>query len=183
MRLFLLAVSFLLVMVACSENKKPKNPQQEARANITMLEEMLRKDPATYADGGRINDSIASSIVKAYLRYAEAYPKDSISPDYMFKAADVMRGQFRWDNAVQVLEELVRLYPEDSRVPNALFFAGFMLHNDLGQNERATPYLERLIAEYPGHRLAQDAAMLLQTMDMSEEDLIKMLEEKNGVTQ
>lgn len=54
-----------------------------------------------------------------------------------------------------------------------------MLHNDLGQHLRATPYLERLIKEYPEHRLAQDAKVLLETMHMSEEELIRHLEAKN----
>jgi TolA-binding protein len=117
-------------------------------------------------------------VVKAYLKFAETYPNDSLSPDYLFKAADVMRGQFRWENALQVLNQLVEKYPNDKRVPNALFFAGFMLHNDLGDNNKATPYLERVVNEYPEHTLAKDAAMLLQTMHMSEEELIKMLEEK-----
>lgn len=178
MRLLPLLTLFLsLLFVACGEKKS--DPQAAARANVEALEQKLKADPATISGDDRLNDSLASNVVKAYLRFVETYPKDSLAPDYLFKAADVMRGQFRWDNAVQVLEQLVTQYPTDKRVPNALFFAGFMLHNDLGQHTRATPYLERLVREYPEHRLAQDAKVLLETMHMSGEELIRYLESKN----
>jgi TolA-binding protein len=178
MRLLPILTLFLsLLIVACGEKKA--DPQTEARNTIEALEQKLMADPATMSGDDRLNDSLASNVVKAYLRYVETYPKDSIAPDYLFKAADVMRGQFRWENAIQVLEQLVNQYPTDPRVPNALFFAGFMLHNDLGQHSKATPYLERLIREYPEHRLAQDAVVLLETMHMSEEELIRHLEAKN----
>lgn len=172
-----LSILLVLLVVGCGEKKG--DPQTEARANVEALEAKLKADPATQSGDDRLNDTLASNVVKAYLRFVEAYPKDSLAPDYLFKAADVMRGQFRWDNAVQVLEQLVNQYPTDKRVPNALFFAGFMLHNDLGQHTRATPYLERLVKEYPEHRLAQDAVFLLETMHMSEEELIRHLEAKN----
>lgn len=177
MKRILTVISFAILMVACGESKKAKNPQLEARETISTLEKLLLDA------GDGFNDSAATQITKAYLRYAEAYPTDSISPDYMFKAADVMRGQFRWNDAVTVLEALVKKYPKDPRVPSALFFAGFMLHNDLNQNEKARPYLERLIAEHPDHPMSADARMLLETMHMSPEELIEHLEKKNGVTQ
>jgi len=178
MRVLPLLTLFLsLLFFSCGEKKS--DPQAKARANVEALEKKLKADPATMSGDDRLNDSLASNVVKAYLRFVEDYPKDSLAADYLFKAADVMRGQFRWDNAVQVLEQLIRQYPQDKRVPSALFFAGFMLHNDLGQHMRATPYLERLIKEHPDHRLAQDAVFLLETMHMSEEELIRHLEAKN----
>lgn len=177
MRFTILAFVFCLFFAACSE-KKVQNPQEDARKELLALEKQLMNDPATQTGNDRLNDSLASKVVKAYLKFAETYPNDSLSPDYLFKAADVMRGQFRWENALEVLNLLVEKYPNDQRVPNALFFAGFMLHNDLGENNKATPYLERVTNEFPNHPLAKDAAMLLQTMHMSEDELIKMLEEK-----
>ena len=167
-RTFALVFIVLLVQVAC--NHKPQvDPQKQAIAQIDSLEAELLDDSLA------ISDQTASAIVKAYLQYADAYPKDSNAVDYLFKASDVMRGMYRYQDAVRTLELVVERYPTSDKAPTALFYAGFILHNDTEQNHLAIPYFQRLIDEFPEHPLANDARNLMPLLNMNEEQLLEFL--------
>lgn len=160
----------LVVLSNTACNRKAEiDPQAQAIAKIDSLEAELLDDSLG------LSDQTASAIVKAYLQYADAYPKDSNAVDYLFKASDVMRGMFRYQDAVRTLELVVERYPTSDKAPTALFYAGFILHNDTDQNNLAIPYFQRLIEEFPEHPLADDARNLMPLLNMNEEQLLEFL--------
>lgn len=164
----------LLLFTSCAQKKADE--QSALTARIDSLENILLTDSLN------LSDEPASEVVKAYLKYADTYPKDSIAVDYLFKAADVMRGMYRHQDAVQVLELVVRRYPKSDKAPAALFYAGFILHADTEQNTLAAPYFQRLIDDFPAHPLTNDARNLMPLLNMSEEQLLDFLEQRNPDT-
>lgn len=165
-----LKVLFALLLFAASCKEKPvADPQTLALQQIDSLEAVLLDDSLG------LSDQTASAIVKAYLQYADAYPKDSNAVDYLFKAADVMRGMYRYQDAIRTLDLVVERYPNSEKAPAALFYAGFILHNDTDQNNLAMPYFQKLIEEFPNHPLADDARNLLPLLNMSDEQILEFL--------
>jgi len=164
-------ILFLLIFVAAAAcNRKAEvDPKAQAVSKIDSLEAELLDDSLG------LSDQTASEIIKAYLQYADAYPKDSNAVDYLFKASDVMRGMYRYQDAIRTLELVVERYPESDKAPTALFYAGFILHNDTEQNHLAIPYFQRLIEEFPEHPLADDARNLMPLLNMNEEQLLEFL--------
>ena len=61
-----------------------------------------------------------------------------------------------------------------------MFFAGFMLHNDISEQEKANEFLQRVIEEYPLHPRAVEARQMIQVMGMDEQDLLRYLEEQGS---
>ena len=175
-RLFaLLFLSFLGMFASgCTQKgesqKEPLESQERLITRIDSLERVLLNADVT------LNDAAAAQVIKDYLRFQERWPEDSKCPDYLFKAADVMRGMYRVQDACTVLDLLVKRYPRSPQAPEALFFAGFMLHNDISEQQKAGEYLQRVIDVYPSHPRAVEARQLIQVMGMDEQDLLRYLE-------
>lgn len=166
------ALHFVFVLFLLASACKPKpaaDPQTLALQQIDSLEAALLDDSLG------LSDQTASAIVKAYLQYADAYPKDSNAVDFLFKASDVMRGMFRYQDAVKTLDLVVKRYPNSEKAPAALFYAGFILHNDVDQNNQAIPYFQKLIEEFPNHPLSDDARNLLPMLNMNDEQILEFL--------
>ncbi len=164
----------LFILSSCAEKKT--DPQAALLARIDSLENILLTDSLI------ISDEPASEVIKAYLLFADTYPKDSSAADFLFKAADVMRGMYRYQDAVQVLELVVARYPDSEKAPAALFYAGFILHADTEQNMLAIPFFQRLIDEFPEHPLSNDARNLLPLLNMNEDQLLDFLKQRNPDT-
>ncbi|MDP2187478.1 MAG: tetratricopeptide repeat protein [Sphingobacteriaceae bacterium] len=169
-QLILIALG-LFLLTNCADKKAVQ--QTALLARIDSLENILLTDSLN------ISDEPASEIIKAYLKFADTYPKDSSAADFLFKAADVMRGMYRYQDAVQVLELVVTRYPKSDKAPAALFYAGFILHADTEQNMLAIPFFQRLIDEFPEHPLSNDARNLMPLLNMNEEQLLDFLRQRN----
>lgn len=175
---FLLLAAFGLIVTSCQPKSGKKadltEPRETIVGRIDSLEKVLLHEDVA------LNDAAAAQIVKDYLRYQERWPDDPKCPDYLFKAADVMRGMYRVQDACTALDLLVRRYPKSPQAPEALFFAGFMLHNDISEQEKANEFLQRVIEEYPLHPRAVEARQMIQVMGMDEQDLLRYLEEQGS---
>ena len=183
MRHFVWQLGFMAVLLgfmltACRDkgDKKggPDESQEITVGRIDSLEKVLLHEDVA------LNDAAAAQVIKDYLRFQERWPDDPRCPDYLFKAADVMRGMYRVQDACTALDLLVRRYPKSPQAPEALFFAGFILHNDISEQQEANEYLQRVIDEYPLHPRAVEARQMIQVMGMDEQDLLRYLEDQGS---
>lgn len=146
-----------------------------AIAQIDSLERVLLNDSLG------LNEAAAGNLTKAYLQFADRYSKDTLSVDYLFRAADVMRGMFRIMDAVQTLDLITKRYPNHDKAGVALFYAGFILHTDSDQNQMAADYFDRLIEAYPDHPMADEARNMLPMLKMSDEQILEFLERSQPI--
>lgn len=160
---------FGIILLAACQSKSEKDPKPIAIAQIDSLETVLLNDSLG------LNEAAAANLTKAYLQFADTYSKDTLSVDYLFKAADVMRGMFRFMDAVQTLNLITKRYPNHDKAAVALFYAGFILHTDSDQNRMAVDYFDRLIEEYPDHPMADEARNILPMLKMSDEQILEFL--------
>lgn len=108
-------------------------------------------------------DSIrAWPFVKAVETFAEAYPTHERAPNLLLDAAGLANGT-EWSNkAIQLWGYVWRNNPDHPRAPEAMFYQGFVLDTKYGDYEKAVEYYDRLMASYPNHVFAQQAAQLRQ---------------------
>lgn len=59
-----------------------------------------------------------------------------------------------FDTGIEVLDRLVREYPDSKRAPEALFMSGFILANSAADTAEARQLYNRFLADYPSHALA-----------------------------
>ncbi|MEW6002977.1 MAG: outer membrane protein assembly factor BamD [Nitrospirota bacterium] len=76
--------------------------------------------------------------------------------DYEFLVGEFYYKKESFSAAVVRFEELIKNYPDYRREANVLYYTG-LSYKKLGQREKASEYLNRLIDKYPNNKLAADA--------------------------
>ncbi len=124
---------------------------------------------------------IARNLITAYTDFAKTYPKHVSSPDYLFRSAEIANGILR--NPNEALEHYAKVcsnYPEHEKASTSLFLQGFIFENYLKNPENAKKYYTEFLQKYPNHKLAGDVKFSIDHLGMSDEELIKMFDEKNA---
>lgn len=159
--IYLLAIS--IFMIGCSESKE------------TVLQKIQDAESNLYAKEGafQFNDSLATITIAAYEQYATAFPEDTASPEYLFKAADLYRAKRDFEPALAIYSKLQTNYADFKKVPQTVFLQGFVYENDLKDMPKAKERYETFLAEYPTHDLAKDVKFSLDHLGKSPEEIIK----------
>lgn len=164
--IYLLAIS--IFMIGCSESKE------------TVLQKIQDAENNLYAKEGafQFNDSLATITIDAYEQYAESFPEDSLSAEYLFKAADLYRAKRKFEPALAIYDKIQNSYSEFKKVPQTVFLQGFVYENDLKDLPKAKERYEAFLTKYPDHDLAKDVKFSLAHLGKSPEEIIKEFSEK-----
>lgn len=158
-----------LLMSACIR------PQVKLQKEIESGEALLNLDSIPVPDPQK-----AKKLIDLYLKYANDYQDDTLSPAYLFKAGELYVATGDYKSAMENFNRVQR-YPNFRKVAVALFLQGFVAENHMHDTVLAKNYYEKFIGKYPNHELADDAKMMLQQISLSPEALIKMFEEQQTV--
>lgn len=158
------SVSFL--MISCGSGK------QKMQNDIEAAEQKLRNDSATSPDKQK-----AADVIHQYLAYADKFQDDSMSAEYLFRAADLTNGIHQPDKAIELYQRIQR-YPTYSKTSVALFLQGFISETELNNIQKAKEYYEKFLKQYPDHKLANDVRITLANLGKSPDELIKEFEVK-----
>ena len=173
MRVIYLITMGLLGLVACNSSQKPTSESDVLLAQIDSLETILFAESEEPAD-----PRSGMELVRAYAKFYEVNKTDSMAVDMLFKAGEVSMGIGQGNLAVKYFSTISKNHQEFSKAPEALFLTGFCEENLNSDTAAARFYYEKFITTYPSHRLTDDAKFSIQNMKMSDEELIKMFEEK-----
>ena len=145
------------------------------KTRVDSIETVLYKTAAT----APVNAVAGEAAMQAYINYSNKFPKDSISADYVFKAAEVASAIKQSKTAVEYFDRFLKNYPTHAKAATALFLKAFILENDLNSYGMATATYQQVIAKYPNTTYARDAEACIQNMGKPVEELIKEFEKKN----
>ena len=124
-----------------------------------------------------VNPEVAAQYLEKCQAFADAYPKDSLAPAYLFRSADVARGLREYGLAIQLAGRVWRDYPEYAKAPDAMFIQGYIYDSDLKDTLNARKYYEHFLSKYPGHPLAANVSQLVELLGQDMEGLVKQFEE------
>ncbi|MCB0395800.1 MAG: tetratricopeptide repeat protein [Flavobacteriales bacterium] len=153
-------------------------PGQDLLGRVERLESFVYKK-----DAGVFNADSARALVDAYIAYVDASPKDSLAPEYLFKAGEVATSLQMGEKAIEVYHRLYTDYPEHDKGPMGLFLEAFTYDNLLKDYDKAKVLYESFIEKYPGHSFADDAQGSLDNLGVPVEELIRKWEEQEGNSQ
>lgn len=164
---------FLLLGTLCACN----SPREEAVERIKLLEQQLRADSSFVP-----SEEKAAAMMQAYMDFADTYPADSMTPDCLFRAADLAQGIHHEPVAVRLYERIVKEYPTSSRAAAALFMEAFVLDYNLGEKDKAKRKYAEFIASYPTHALTASAKASLEQLNLglTDEELIRRFEQNQN---
>jgi len=160
-----LALIILLFTIASCQN----NEHEEIES---VLETMFQHPD-------NINDSIKTVALDLLLNFADAHPEDEMCPEYMFRAANISRSFKKYEDAIQIYQRIVDGYPEYNMRTESHFLIAFVYENDLGDKTKATEIYEEVAKKYPSEKFGQQATLRLQTIHMSDDEMLRMFQEKN----
>lgn len=173
--LILLGLVFLL-QACTSKQEAEKALQDKKRHELKAKVEGLEKEVANLETLDMVK---GNRLVEAYEEYANTFREDSITPYYLFKGADLSIGVRRYHDAIAFYERIYKYYPAFSKRADCVFMQAFVYDEHLNQKGKASDMYDLMVEKFPDHHLSDDAAALKQNLTLSDEELIKLFEEKN----
>jgi len=170
-RLFLVLMVITGTMVQCSNDPKSK---------IIALEKKIGTESFTLDEKGI---QTAGELVQAYTEYAESHKDSPEAPEYLYRAADLSLNINKSKESLELYNRIIYQYPEYKKVPECLFLVGYIYENYFQEYGKAKGIYESFLAKYPTHDFADDAAVSIENMGKSPEELIRSFEEKNKALQ
>lgn len=172
-----LIIAGILFLASCdakeSKKKDPVVPEQELRQSIKELE------PQVFGDDAKMNTSIARQLQTLYIGFADNNPTNDTAAEYLYRAGEILMGLKDYEASIATFDRLVANYPEFEKAPQAAYLRAFINDEHLDRQGKAKELYEEMIDKYPRHPLANDARASIKLLGMSEEEILKMLEEKN----
>jgi len=163
--LAILAITFL--MVSCGPSR------EKAVSQIQALEKSLFAPEAV-----SFNKAKADSLLLMYKSFIKDNPKDSLSPGYLFKAANIAMNSGDGSTALGLFDQYIQEYPDKPKASICLFFKAFIYENIMKNLDKARETYLLFIEKYPSDDFANDAKMALMNLGKSPDMLIREFEAK-----
>ena len=140
----------MLVLTSC-EQTSVKNEAKDMRSELNRLEKELMQ-------GNQTLDLVkGDSMVVLYKKFAVKYPNDSMSVEYLFRAAEIEMGMDKNEECIATLNNIQRLYPNSEKIPLLLQFKAFVYDDKFKAYNKARACLDELIENYPDNVLVENA--------------------------
>lgn len=148
-----------LLMVACGPSREDRINQIEDFED-SIFESAIAADP-----------EVADQLTALYVAFADKYPNDSLSPEYLMKAAEVQGNVLHSDRAVELFDRVIADYPDFNEVPMCYFLKGNALELNSQIDEAKAAY-EEFLEKYPDHYMAEQTRIMLPRIGMSPEEML-----------
>ena len=149
------------------------NNQEKERTNILELEKNM------VDENGVLNAASADKLIEAYLNYANQFPNDVMSPEFLFKAVDisVAYNALNPQKTIDITNVLIDNYPDFEMTPMAMFIKGFVYENQMKNYEKALETYHKFLERYPDNPMAADVQTTINNIGIPLEELIKTFEQ------
>ena len=158
------AAALCITLMAC------ESPKEKSLKEIETLE----------AQDSVFNPENLEKQKNAYLAFADKYPDDERTPEFLFKSAQRIGAIAAEKNNVQLHEEAIQLfekiistYPKNHYAEESMFLIGFVYENHLNNAEKAKYAYEKFLQQYPNSELAEDAKKAITYLGKSPEEVLQ----------
>jgi hypothetical protein len=176
---FIVASYLLILFSACGNdvNQKTGKSQEAIREELLKAVELqeaeMHKSP-------ELNIAVAGVAIKAYYDFTTMFPEDSLTPDYIFKSAEIATATKQYPQALAYYQTIEEKYTSYSLYKESLFLQASLLDNFINDDAKAKVVYEKLIAKYPSSSYANDAKFAIANLGKTDEELHKEFMKKNG---
>ncbi len=153
---------------------KQKEEINDVDEYIKKMAENVFVDPDKFG----INKLSAQKYVDACEAYTIGFPNEKMAPEYLYRAAEMARTLKTYPKALSIFDWIEEKYPNFEKTPTTVFLKGFMLENELNNKEAAREVYNRFLKNYPKSDLVDDVTFLLENIDKTDEEIMKMIDKK-----
>ena len=159
-----LSAAFMM-MVSCG-------PSHEKAVNqIQTMEKSLFSPEAV-----SFNKHKADSLMMLYDNFIKENPKDSLSPGFLFKAANIAMNSGDGPKSINHFDQYLQNYPDQPKAPLCLFFKAFIYENIMQDLDKARETYLLFIEKYPSDSFTKDAKLAIANLGKSPDMLIREFE-------
>ncbi len=164
-------ILIVAMMVACG-GEKTETPT-DVSARIQSMEDSVFQSLS-------FDKRKAQALLDVYKAYANANPRDTMSAEYLFRAANVAKSMHEGQECVDLYDRIITDFPSWRRLPDVLYLKAFTIDSEFDRKgEAKTAYLE-VISRYPDHAFAKDARAMIENLEYTDEELIQRFQQMNG---
>jgi tetratricopeptide (TPR) repeat protein len=183
---YLVGFMAALLMWSCSDEEAAT--KQKIKSNVEYRSELIAKVDSMETEMREKSlapeSELTGELMQSYTKFAELFPGDKEkSPEYLYKAAALARSVDLPVKAIKQYDLILKRYPDWIKAPEVAFLIAFTYDEDLEKIDLAKEAYEKVIAKYPGDQWAVQAEQRLETIDMSEEELLEFLRERSDTAQ
>jgi outer membrane protein assembly factor BamD (BamD/ComL family) len=167
----LFGVSFIILLftlISCNSNST-KNLDEKINDTEGLL----------FDEFGQFNKIVAEQLVQLYVKRVDSLPRDSLTADYLFKAADVSVNLGNSSRTIILLNRFSRDFPKHEQAPISIFLKAFVYETQMNDTAQARLAYEEFLFRYPQSDFAEDARSAIANLGKSPEDLIREFESLN----
>jgi outer membrane protein assembly factor BamD (BamD/ComL family) len=157
----------LFLAVSCGPSR------QKAADQIQVMEKSLFAP-----ESSGFSKSKADSLLLMYEGFIKKHPDDTLSPGYLFKAANIVMNSGDGPKALNLFDQYLKNYPDKPKASLCLFFKAFIYENVMQNLDKAKETYLLFIEKYPSDEFVKDAKMAIENLGKTPEMLIREFEEK-----
>ncbi len=175
-----IVVTVALTFVAC--NSSSTNVEETSTPTKTEQAEEIEKirQSVKGATDDRFAKAEAERLTGFLLSYAEEFPNDTLTPEFIFEAGNIYIGLKDFDKAIANFNRVAKHYPDYIKRPEVLYMTAFVYDYHMNQYGKAKEQYERVIDEYPTHVFAGESKNAIEILGMSDEELIERFKQQNS---
>ena len=176
----ILTLFLVAIMTSCGNNetkveKTPEVLKEEARKAIEKERDRLLNA------SGPLDPILADNMINLYMDFVKNNPGDPEAQEYLFQAGSICMSKGDYKRSLRLFENSIHNYPDGPRSPDSYFMSGFVNQNYLNRLGAAEEAYKKVIEYYPRHELALQARATLETINLTDEELIERFEKINDV--
>lgn len=127
---------------------------------------------------------LANMTIQAYSNFTTTFPDDSLTPEYLFRAADLAQGTRNYQQAAAYLETIIEKHKGYRKYADACFVAAYVYDTYLEDvnhgDDRAKQLYQFVIDKYPNTSYAEQAKVLIGYVGKPDSLLLNDIIKKAG---
>ena len=156
--------------------KEAKSKRAPEVSNVKQYLTKVGEDVFVNPDKFGINRKAAQSYVDACEAFALAYPDTKEAPEFLYKATEISRTLRTFTKSLSMYDWIIDEYPQYEKAPTAMFLKGFIIENELNNDEAAMKVYKTFLSRYPDHQLRDDVQFLLDNVGKTDEEIMDLIE-------
>ncbi len=168
----------LLLMFSCKESDEEKDEAHDPEEAVLMYQTISELEHQLFLSD-EPDTLLAEKMIDKYVKYANKFPNDTASPEFLFKAAEISMNFGLPSDAINYLSRIEARYKDFDKYGTCLFLKAFIYNYYLNNISEAERYYSKFIEEYPNHALVENAKSSLMFLDFDDNQLIEVFRGMN----
>lgn len=175
------------VLTSCGdgvEEKKSSGLITDTEKHRMMQAEIDSLEQIVYADDFEFDKEQVVALRNTYDEFASRFSGDETkSPEYLYKSAALSRAVGKPTEAIKTYQHILTKFKGFERNPEVQFLIAFTYDEDIRERSLAKESYREVIEKFPGDHWAIQAERRLETIDMTDEEMIRYFMDKQGEVQ